>query len=390
MKRSIVITGGAGFIGNHVVRLFVNKYPEYNIINVDKLTYAGNLANLKDVEDMPNYKFVKMDICDFDAFYQLMQDEQVDGIIHLAAESHVDRSIKDPFTFARTNVMGTLSLLQAAKLYWESQSTPYKVEKTVDGRPLTVDCRFYHISTDEVYGALSMNHPEGIEPPFSTTASSSEHHLAYGDDFFYETTKYNPHSPYSASKASSDHFVRAYHDTYGMPTIVTNCSNNYGPYQFPEKLIPLFINNIRQRKPLPVYGKGENVRDWLFVEDHARAIDVIFHEGRVAETYNIGGFNEWKNIDIIHVVIKTVDRLLGNPEGHSLDLITYVTDRLGHDARYAIDSTKLQRELGWEPSLQFEEGIEKTVRWYLDNQAWMDNITSGEYEKYYDDMYKNR
>ena len=351
------------------------------------MTYAGNLANLKDIEDRPNYKFVKMDICDFDAFYQLMQDEQVDGIIHLAAESHVDRSIKDPFTFARTNVMGTLALLQAAKLYWESQPTPYKIEKTVDGCLLSVDCRFYHISTDEVYGALSMNHPEGIEPPFTTTASSSEHHLAYGDDFFYETTKYNPHSPYSASKASSDHFVRAYHDTYGMPTIVTNCSNNYGPYQFPEKLIPLFINNIRQRKPLPVYGKGENVRDWLFVEDHARAIDVIFHEGKIAETYNIGGFNEWKNIDIIHVVIKTVDRLLGNPEGHSLDLITYVTDRLGHDARYAIDSTKLQKELGWEPSLQFEEGIEKTVRWYLDHQDWMDNITSGDYEKYYDEMY---
>ena len=386
-KRNIIITGGAGFIGSHVVRLFVNKYPEYKIINLDKLTYAGNLANLKDIEGRPNYKFVRMDICDFDAFYQLMQDEQVDGIIHLAAESHVDRSIKDPFTFARTNVMGTLSLLQAAKLYWESQPTPYKMEKTVDGCPLSVDCRFYHISTDEVYGALSMNHPEGIEPPFTTTASSSEHHLAYGDDFFYETTKYNPHSPYSASKASSDHFVRAYHDTYGMPTIVTNCSNNYGPYQFPEKLIPLFINNIRQGKPLPVYGKGENVRDWLFVEDHARAIDVIFHEGKIAETYNIGGFNEWKNIDIIHVVIKTVDRLLGNPEGHSLDLITYVTDRLGHDARYAIDSTKLQRELGWEPSLQFEEGIEKTVRWYLDHQDWMDNITSGDYEKYYEEMY---
>ena len=385
--RSIIITGGAGFIGSHVVRLFVNKYPEYKIINLDKLTYAGNLANLKDIEDRPNYKFVKMDICDFEAFYQLMQDEQVDGIIHLAAESHVDRSIKDPFTFARTNVMGTLALLQAAKLYWESQPTPYKIEKAVDGCLLSVDCRFYHISTDEVYGALSMNHPEGIEPPFTTTASSSEHHLAYGDDFFYETTKYNPHSPYSASKASSDHFVRAYHDTYGMPTIVTNCSNNYGPYQFPEKLIPLFINNIRQRKPLPVYGKGENVRDWLFVEDHARAIDVIFHEGKIAETYNIGGFNEWKNIDIIHVVIKTVDRLLGNPEGHSLDLITYVTDRLGHDARYAIDSTKLQKELGWEPSLQFEEGIEKTVRWYLDHQDWMDNITSGDYEKYYDEMY---
>jgi len=388
MRRNIVITGGAGFIGNHVVRLFVNKYPEYNIINIDKLTYAGNLANLKDIEDKPNYKFVKMDICDFENFYQLMQDEKVDGIIHLAAESHVDRSIKDPFTFAKTNVMGTLSLLQAAKLYWESQPEPYKIAypRSVDCCPLSVDCRFYHISTDEVYGALEMNHPEGIEPPFKTVASS-ECHKAYGDEFFYETTKYNPHSPYSASKASSDHFVRAYHDTYGMPTIVTNCSNNYGPYQFPEKLIPLFINNIRHRKPLPVYGKGENVRDWLYVEDHARAIDLIFHNGKIAETYNIGGFNEWKNIDLIKVMIKTVDRILGNPEGHSLDLITYVTDRLGHDARYAIDSTKLQKELGWEPSLQFEEGIEKTDLWYLDNQEWMDNITSGEYEKYYEEMY---
>ena len=384
MKRNIVITGGAGFIGSHVVRLFVNKYPEYNIINLDNLTYAGNLANLKDIEDKPNYKFVKMDICDFEAFYQLMQDEKIDGIIHLAAESHVDRSIKDPFTFAKTNVMGTLALLQAAKLYWEQFNYVMPdSDRASDGIP----CRFYHISTDEVYGALSMNHPEGIEPPFKTVASS-EGHKAYGDDFFYETTKYNPHSPYSASKASSDHFVRAYHDTYGMPTIVTNCSNNYGPYQFPEKLIPLFINNIRNRKPLPVYGKGENVRDWLFVEDHARAIDLIFHEGQIAETYNIGGFNEWKNIDLIKVMIKTVDRILGNPEGHSLDLITYVTDRLGHDARYAIDSTKLQKELGWEPSLQFEEGIEKTVRWYLDHKDWMDNITSGEYEKYYQDMYK--
>ena len=397
-KRNIVITGGAGFIGNHVVRLFVNKYPEYNIINLDKLTYAGNLANLKDIEDKPNYKFVKMDICDFENFYQLMQDEKVDGIIHLAAESHVDRSIKDPFTFAKTNVMGTLSLLQAAKLYWESQPEPYKIAypRSVDCCPLSVDCRFYHISTDEVYGALAMNHPEGIPAPHQTIASAHSSQftvhssLAYGDEFFYETTKYNPHSPYSASKASSDHFVRAYHDTYGMPTIVTNCSNNYGPYQFPEKLIPLFINNIRHRKPLPVYGKGENVRDWLYVEDHARAIDLIFHEGKVAETYNIGGFNEWKNIDLIKVMIKTVDRILGNPEGHSLDLITYVTDRLGHDARYAIDSTKLQRELGWEPSLQFEEGIEKTVRWYLDHQEWMDNITSGEYEKYYEEMYKGR
>ena len=401
MRRSIVITGGAGFIGSHVVRLFVNKYPDYKIINVDKLTYAGNLANLKDIEDRPNYKFVKMDICDFEAFYQLMQDEKVDGIIHLAAESHVDRSIKDPFTFARTNVMGTLSLLQAAKLYWEQFNYVMPSESCESGNrnkgkcfPLSHDtegipCRFYHISTDEVYGALSMNHPEGIEPPFKTVASS-EGHKAYGDDFFYETTKYNPHSPYSAAKASSDHFVRAYHDTYGMPTIVTNCSNNYGPYQFPEKLIPLFINNIRHRKPLPVYGKGENVRDWLYVEDHARAIDLIFHEGKIAETYNIGGFNEWKNIDLIKVMIKTVDRILGNPEGHSLDLITYVTDRLGHDARYAIDSTKLQKELGWEPSLQFEEGIEKTVRWYLDNQEWMDQVTSGDYQHYYEDMYKGR
>ena len=401
MKRNIVITGGAGFIGSHVVRLFVNKYPDYKIINLDKLTCAGNLANLKDIEDKPNYKFVKMDICDFEAFYQLMQDEKIDGIIHLAAESHVDRSIKDPFTFARTNVMGTLSLLQAAKLYWEQFNyvmpceTPDQaggdnsVMPDPDRASAGIPCRFYHISTDEVYGALSMNHPEGIEPPFKTVASS-EGHKAYGDDFFYETTKYNPHSPYSAAKASSDHFVRAYHDTYGLPTIVTNCSNNYGPYQFPEKLIPLFINNIRNGKPLPVYGKGENVRDWLYVEDHARAIDTIFHKGRINETYNIGGFNEWKNIDLIKVMIKTVDKILGNPEGHSLDLITYVTDRLGHDARYAIDSTKLQKELGWEPSLQFEEGIEKTVRWYLDNQEWMDNITSGEYEKYYQDMYKGR
>ena len=376
-KRNIIITGGAGFIGSHVVRLFVNKYPEYRIINVDKLTYAGNLANLKDVEDRPNYVFVKADICDFEYITDLMKKYEVDGIIHLAAESHVDRSIKDPFTFARTNVLGTLSLLQAARLVWEDRPEKY------DGK------RFYHISTDEVYGALSMNHPEGIEPPFKT-AASSEGHKAYGDDFFYETTRYSPHSPYSASKASSDHFVRAFHDTYGMPVVVTNCSNNYGPYQFPEKLIPLFINNIRQGKPLPVYGKGENVRDWLYVEDHARAIDLIFHDGEVAQTYNIGGFNEWKNIDLIKVMIKTVDRILGNPEGHSLGLITYVTDRLGHDARYAIDSTKLQKELGWEPSLQFEEGIEKTVRWYLDNQEWMDNVTSGEYEKYYDSMYRNR
>jgi len=376
MKRSIIITGGAGFIGSHVVRLFVNKYPDYNIINLDKLTYAGNLANLKDVEDKPNYKFVKMDICDFEGVYQLLQEEQIDGIIHLAAESHVDRSIKDPFTFARTNVMGTLTLLQASKLYWESQPTPYMIShKEATAQPtlnsklsaLNQECRFYHISTDEVYGALE-----------------------FDGTLFTEETKYQPHSPYSASKASSDHFVRAFHDTYGMPTIVTNCSNNYGPYQFPEKLIPLFINNIRHRKPLPVYGKGENVRDWLYVEDHARAIDLIFHKGKIAETYNIGGFNEWKNIDIIKVIINTVDRLLGRPEGADMDLITYVTDRQGHDLRYAIDSAKLKTELGWEPSLQFEEGIEKTVRWYLDHQDWMDNVTSGDYQKYYDAMYSNR
>ena len=376
-KRNILITGGAGFIGSHVVRLFVEKYPDYNIVNLDLLTYAGNLENLKDVESRPNYTFVKADVADFDAMRRVMRDYEIDGVIHLAAESHVDRTIKDPFSFARTNVMGTLALLQAAKEYWESRPEGFEGKL------------FYHISTDEVYGALELTDPEGLESPF-TTAASSEHHHAYGREFFTEETRYNPHSPYSASKASSDHFVRAFHDTYGMPTLVTNCSNNYGPYQFPEKLIPLFINNIRKRKPLPVYGKGENVRDWLFVEDHARAIDLIFHKGKVAETYNIGGFNEWKNIDIIKEIIKTVDRLLGNPEGYSDELITYVTDRAGHDMRYAIDSRKLQRELGWEPSLQFEEGIEKTVRWYLDNPEWMDNITSGAYEKYYNDMYGNR
>lgn len=386
-SRAIVITGGAGFIGSHVVRLFVNKYPDYHIINIDKLTYAGNLANLDDIKNRPNYTFLKADICDFETILQTLRRYDVDGIIHLAAESHVDRSIKDPFTFAQTNVMGTLSMLQAAKIFWESQKEPWKMSHVnADGDEVCTECRFYHISTDEVYGALELTDPQGIETPFSTKASSAHHH-AYGQEFFTEETKYQPHSPYSASKASSDHFVRAFHDTYGMPTIVTNCSNNYGPYQFPEKLIPLFINNIRHRKPLPVYGTGENVRDWMYVEDHARAIDLIFHKGKVADTYNIGGFNEWKNIDIIKVLIATTDRLLGREEGADNDLITFVTDRKGHDMRYAIDSRKLQRELGWEPSLQFEEGIEKTVKWYLEHQDWLDNVTSGDYQKYYEKMY---
>ena len=348
MKRNILVTGGAGFIGSHLVRLLVNKYSAYHIINMDLLTYAGNLENLKDIEHKENYSFVKCDICDFKKVKQVFVDYKIDSIIHLAAESHVDRSIEDPFSFAQTNVMGTLSLLQAAKSYWENN---FKNKL------------FYHISTDEVYGSLS------------------------DEGFFTEKTNYDPHSPYSASKASSDHFVRAFSDTYGLPIVISNCSNNYGSFQFPEKLIPLFINNIVNNKPLPVYGKGENVRDWLFVKDHAVAIDVIFHKGKLNETYNIGGFNEWKNIDLIKVIIKTVDKMLGRDEGTSDKLITYVTDRAGHDLRYAIDSTKLKNELGWEPSLQFEEGIEKTVKWYLDNKEWMDNVNSGDYQEYYKKMY---
>ncbi|MDB4007308.1 dTDP-glucose 4,6-dehydratase [Flavobacteriaceae bacterium] len=348
MKRNILVTGGAGFIGSHLVRLLVNKYSTYHIINMDLLTYAGNLENLKDIEHKENYSFVKCDICDFNKVNQVFKDYEIDGVIHLAAESHVDRSIEDPFSFAQTNVMGTLRLLQAAKEYWCKDFS---------------DKLFYHVSTDEVYGSLG------------------------NEGFFTEKTSYDPHSPYSASKASSDHFVRTFSDTYGLPIVISNCSNNYGSYQFPEKLIPLFINNIVNNKPLPIYGKGENVRDWLFVNDHARAIDVIFHKGKLNETYNIGGFNEWKNIDLIKVIIKTVDRLLGRKEGTSDKLITYVTDRAGHDLRYAIDSSKLKNELGWEPSLQFEEGIEKTVKWYLDNKEWMDRVTSGDYQEYYKKTY---
>ena len=371
MRKTIVITGGAGFIGSHVVRRFVNRYPDYRIINIDKLTYAGNLENLKDIEDRPNYSFVKADICDFETISELLVGYKADGIIHLAAESHVDRSIKDPFTFAQTNVMGTLSLLQASRLYWESR--PEKYEGKI----------FYHISTDEVYGALALNRPDGSGNADECGGGP------FGDDFFKEDNRYMPHSPYSASKASSDHFVRAFHDTYGFPSIVTNCSNNYGPYQFPEKLIPLFINNIRYKKPLPVYGKGENVRDWLYVEDHAGAIDLVFHKGRIGETYNIGGFNEWKNIDLIRLLVKVTDRLLGRSEGEDMNLITFVKDRAGHDARYAIDSSKLKNELGWKPLHRFEEGLTKTVKWYLDNQDWLDNVTSGDYRKYYETMYRD-
>lgn len=350
MKR-ILITGGAGFIGSHVVRLFVTKYPDYHIFNLDKLTYAGNLANLSDIENNPNYTFIKGDIVDADFIETLFKEHRFDGIIHLAAESHVDRSISNPTEFVFTNVIGTVNLLNAARTIWSGD---------LNGK------RFYHISTDEVYGSLGES------------------------GFFTETTAYDPHSPYSASKASSDHFVRAYNDTFGIPALVSNCSNNYGSFQFPEKLIPLFINNIKTNKPLPVYGKGENVRDWLWVEDHARAIDLIYHEGKTGETYNIGGHNEWTNIALIKLLCKIMDGKLKREPGESEKLITYVKDRAGHDLRYAIDSTKLQNELGWKPSLQFEEGLEKTVDWYLQNEAWMDNVISGEYEAYYDKQYKER
>lgn len=374
--KRVLVTGHTGFKGSWLCIWLHELGAEVVGVAKDPFTEIDNFV-LSEIGSKIKAD-IRADIRDGEKMKEIFAEYQPEIVFHLAAQPLVRLSYDIPVETYETNVMGTLSLLQAAKLYWESLPEKY------EGK------RFYHISTDEVYGALTMTHPEGIEPPFTTKASSSQHHEAYGEDFFLETTKYNPHSPYSASKASSDHFVRAFHDTYGMPTIVTNCSNNYGPYQFPEKLIPLFINNIRHRKPLPVYGKGENVRDWLYVVDHARAIDLIFHEGKVAETYNIGGFNEWKNIDIIKVVINTVDRLLGRKEGEDMDLITYVTDRLGHDARYAIDSTKLQRELGWEPSLQFEEGIEKTVKWYLENQEWLDNVTSGDYQKYYDNMYQGR
>jgi dTDP-glucose 4,6-dehydratase len=349
--KKIIITGGAGFIGSHVVRRFVKNYPDYTIINLDKLTYAGNLANLKDIENEPNYRFIKGDIVDLDFINNLFEQEQPDAVIHLAAESHVDRSITNPLEFVMTNVVGTVNLLNAAKNLWKGQ---------YDKK------RFYHVSTDEVYGSL-------------------------GDtDMFTEHTAYDPHSPYSASKASSDHFVRAYFDTYGLGTVISNCSNNYGSYHFPEKLIPLAINNIKQGKAVPVYGKGENVRDWLWVEDHARAIDVIFHKAAAGTTYNIGGHNEWKNIDLIKLLCSILDKKLGRKEGESAKLITYVTDRAGHDLRYAIDATKLKNELGWEPSITFEEGLEKTIDWYLANEQWLNDVTSGHYQDYYDGQYTNR
>jgi dTDP-glucose 4,6-dehydratase len=350
MNKTILITGGAGFIGSHLVRLLVNKYANYKIINLDKLTYAGNLANLTDIENANNYEFVKGDIVNADFIQKLFDKYQFDAVIHLAAESHVDRSIANPMEFIMTNVVGTANLLNAAKRVWKDKS----------------DKLFYHVSTDEVYGSLGET------------------------GMFEETTSYDPRSPYSASKASSDHLVRAYYHTYGLPIVISNCSNNYGSYQFPEKLIPLFIHNIKNNKSLPVYGKGENVRDWLWVEDHARAIDVIFHQAKIGETYNIGGHNEWKNIDLIKVICKVMDKKLGRSEGESEKLIAYVTDRAGHDLRYAIDSTKLKNELGWMPSLQFEEGIEKTIDWYLNNEDWLNNVTSGEYQKYYQNQYVNR
>lgn len=351
-KLNVLITGGAGFIGSHTVRLLVNKYPNYHIINLDKLTYAGNLENIKDIEARPNYTFIKGDITDLDFIREVFAEHQIDAVIHLAAESHVDRSISDPLIFIKTNVLGTATLLQVARENWKDN---------YDGK------LFYHVSTDEVYGSLLLD-----------------------EGYFYETTPYDPRSPYSASKASSDHMVRAWHHTYKMPVVLSNCSNNYGSYQFPEKLIPLFINNIVHQKALPVYGEGINVRDWLWVEDHARAIDTIFHNGKQGETYNIGGHNEWRNIDLIRLLCRLTDEKLGNPRGTSEKLITFVKDRAGHDLRYAIDASKLEKELGWTPSLQFEEGLSKTIDWYLENKTWLESVTSGNYKKYYEEQYKNR
>lgn len=348
MKKSIVITGGAGFIGSHVVRLFVTTYPDYHIINVDALTYAGNLENLKDIEKHPNYTFVKANICDAEAIQKIFNEYQPEGIIHLAAESHVDRSIKDPNAFIQTNVMGTANLLNAARTLWNG---------AFEGK------RFYHVSTDEVYGSLGET------------------------GFFLETTAYDPQSPYSASKAASDHLVRAYGNTYGLPFVLTNCSNNYGPNHFPEKLIPLFINNIRNNKPLPVYGDGKYTRDWLYVVDHARAIDLVFHKGKNGETYNIGGFNEWQNIDLVKLLCQQMDAKLGRPSGTSEQLITYIKDRPGHDRRYAIDAHKINNELGWYPSVTFEEGLSKTIDWYLENEEWLNHVTSGDYQHYYENQY---